>query len=264
MIDIIDYTVIKKKIIICDLDGTLTDSKLGITKDMSESIKKLVEFLPLAVIGGGTYKQFTEQFAARIGNDEQTLGRIYLFPTCATRFYRYSMNKWDEVYAERLTENEKKKIINAINTALDITKTKPERIFGDIIEDRGTQITYSGLGQKAPIEFKVVWDKTLEKRQKIKKILEKIIPEFEITIGGTTSIDITRKGIDKAYGIRKICEYFNYDIKDLLFFGDAIFEGGNDYPVKALGVDSIKVENYKETMRYFSKIIEIFEEKTRM
>ncbi len=259
----IDSTVIKKKIIICDLDGTLTDSKLGITRDMSESIKKLVEFLPLAVIGGGTYRQFTEQFAAKIGTEEKTLSRIYLFPTCATRFYKYSMNKWEEIYAEKLAENEKEKIINAINTALDVTKIKPEKIFGEIIEDRGTQITYSGLGQKAPIELKAIWDKTLEKRQTIKKILEQIIPEFEITIGGTTSIDITRKGIDKAYGIRKICEYFGYSIKDLLFFGDAIFEGGNDYPVKMLGVDSIKVENYKETMAYFSKIIEIFEEKTK-
>ena len=263
MINTIDNIIIKKKIIICDLDGTLTDSKLGITEDMSESIKKLVEFLPLAVIGGGTYKQFIEQFAARIGNEEKTLSKIYLFPTCATRFYKYYMNKWEEIYAERLTENEKKKIINAINTSIDITKTKPKKVFGEIIEDRGTQITYSGLGQKAPIELKVVWDKTLEKRQEIKKILETLIPEFEITIGGTTSIDITRKGIDKAYGIRKICEYFNYGIKDLLFFGDAIFDGGNDYPVKALGVDSIKVENYKETMTYFNKIIKIFEEKAK-
>ncbi len=259
----IDSTVIKKKMIVCDLDGTLTESKLGVTREMSENIKKLVKYLPLAVIGGGTYKQFTEQFAAGIGTEEKTLSRIYLFPTCATRFYKYSVNTWKEIYAETLTEEEKKKIVNAINTALNMTNIKPTQLFGDIIEDRGTQITYSGLGQKAPIELKIVWDKTLEKRQKIKRILETLIPEFEITIGGTTSIDITRKGIDKAYGIRKICEYFNYEIKDLLFFGDAIFEGGNDYPVKSIGVDSIKVENYKETMAYFNKIIEIFEKKAK-
>ena len=131
------------------------------------------------------------------------------------------------------------------------------------INDRGTQITYSGLGQNAPLELKNIWDNNLEKRKMIKKILESLIPEFEITIGGATSIDITRKGIDKAYGIKKICEYFKYKIEDLIFFGDAIFEGGNDYPVKMLGVDSIKIENYKETMAYFSKIIEIFEEKAK-
>ncbi|MGC8479102.1 MAG: HAD-IIB family hydrolase [Candidatus Micrarchaeia archaeon] len=256
----IDFKIAERKMIVCDLDGTLTESKMGITNEMSECIKKLVEYLPLAVIGGGTYKQFTEQFAHGIGSDEKTLSRIYLFPTCATRFYKYKLNEWEEVYSEKLTEKEKERIINAINAVLDETKIKPEKTFGKSIDDRETQITYSGLGQDAPIELKSIWDSNLEKRKKIKKILEMLIPEFEITIGGSTSIDITRKGIDKAYGIRRICGYFNYEIKELLFFGDALFEGGNDYPVKLLGVDCIKVNSYKDTISYFNKIIKTFEE----
>ena len=79
---------------------------------------------------------------------------------------------------------------------------KVEQVWGEVIEDRGSQITFSALGQQAPLEQKDKWDPDFTKRKKIKAILDTLIPEFSVRMGGATSIDITKPGIDKAYGIR--------------------------------------------------------------
>ena len=53
--------------------------------------------------------------------------------------------------------------------------------------------------------------------------------------------DITLPGIDKAYGIGKLLELNGWSKDEALFFGDKLQEGGNDFPVKQMGVDSIEV-----------------------
>ena len=76
--------------------------------------------------------------------------------------------------------------------------------------------------------------------------------------GGTTSIDIVKPGIDKAYGIQKLKDILEIDIQDILFIGDALFEGGNDYPVRKMGVDCIQVRDAEETKRIIETIIACF------
>ena len=66
--------------------------------------------------------------------------------------------------------------------------------------------------------------------------------------GGSTSIDITRKGIDKAYGIRKLQAELGLSLDELLFIGDRLDETGNDRPVYELGVASVSVEDWHETL----------------
>jgi hypothetical protein len=114
---------------------------------------------------------------------------------------------------------------------------------------RGTQVTFSALGQMAPKELKKKWNPDYKKRLKIKKALENYIPEFQINIRGTTSIDITKKGIDKVYAINQIEKHLNILKEEMLFVGDAIFPGGNDYPVKQVGIDCIEVSGPDETKR---------------
>lgn len=131
----------------------------------------------------------------------------------------------------------------------------PVKVWGDVIEDRGSQITYSALGQKAPLSQKKAWDPDFAKRKKMQGLLTKSIPEFSVRLGGTTSIDVTRAGIDKAYGIRKLVEILCIRKGDMIFIGDALFPGGNDYPVKEAGVDSIEVRDSTETKRVVAAII---------
>ena len=123
----------------------------------------------------------------------------------------------------------------------------PEITWGEVIEDRGSQITFSALGQEAPLEKKVKWDPDFSKRKQMLALMERSISEFSVRLGGTTSIDVTRAGIDKAYGIRKLSEILHIDKAEMMFIGDAIFPGGNDYAVKEAGVTSILVRDPRET-----------------
>jgi HAD superfamily hydrolase (TIGR01484 family) len=75
------------------------------------------------------------------------------------------------------------------------------------------------------------------------------LPEFEVRIGGTTSIDVTKKGIDKAFGVLRIIERLHIDKEDVVFVGDALFEGGNDYAVKSLGIRCIETSGPQETLK---------------
>ena len=82
-----------------------------------------------------------------------------------------------------------------------------------------------------------------------------MIDGFSVRLGGSTSIDITKPGIDKAYGIRKLREILGIKIDEMIFVGDALFPGGNDYPAKEAGVDSIRVRDPDETKRVIEAII---------
>jgi hypothetical protein len=128
-------------------------------------------------------------------------------------------------------------------------------LWGEQIEDRGSQITFSALGQHAPLEEKDKWDPDIGKRKKIKAVLDGLIPEFSVRIGGSTSIDITKPGIDKAYGIRKLRDLLSISLEEMIYIGDALYVGGNDYPAKEVGVDCIPVKDPEDTKRVIQTII---------
>jgi HAD superfamily hydrolase (TIGR01484 family) len=251
-----EQDMLSKKIIVVDLDGTLTESKSDMDPEMADLIIELLEYKDIAVISGGSYAQFKEQFIPHMVCPTETLSGLYLFPTCAATSYSYRDGEWRKIYSEDLSKAEKERIYKAFDAALDkVGFKKPQSPDGDIIEDRGTQVTFSAFGQKAPLELKRLWDPDGMKRRAIIECMQPLIPDLEIRMGGNTSIDVRKKGIDKAYGIKKIGEYLNCSISDMLFIGDALFEGGNDYPIKQAGVDCISVTGPSETKRIFLSII---------
>jgi len=242
-----------KSLIIFDLDGTLAESKAALDGEMAGLLTRLLAELKVAVISGGSWTQFETQVLGHLPHDAR-FTNLSLLPTCGTRFYRYDAT-WKLLYAEDFTADEKQKIIAALDMALDQSGFKPTQHWGDLIEDRGSQITLSVLGQQAPLAEKKNWDPDFKKRQQITKILQPLIPNVSVRLGGATSIDITRPGIDKAYGIGKLRDTLGIPIADMLFVGDAIFPGGNDYPAKQAGVESIQVRDPNETKRVVETII---------
>jgi HAD superfamily hydrolase (TIGR01484 family) len=242
-----------KKIIVFDLDGTLAKSKTAIDEEMAIVFKALLKVVKVAIISGGDWPQFHKQVISNLAEDSN-FGNLYILPTCGTKFYEYK-KEWKEMYADNFTKEESKKIINAIHKAVAASGLTFDKLWGEQIEDRGSQITFSALGQKAPLEPKEKWDPDFKKRQLIKSFLDNLIPDFSVRLGGTTSIDITKPGIDKAYGIKKIKELLKIDIKEMIFIGDALFPGGNDYPAKKAGVASVRVQNPDDTKRLIEVII---------
>jgi phosphomannomutase len=244
-----------KKLIVFDLDGTLAGSKSPLDSEMSGLLHDLLLIVKVAVISGGDWPQFEKQLLSNLPHDE-CLANLSLLPTCGTKFYRYDSAAWKKIYSEDLTAEERDKILSSLTKAIISANFKTDKLRGEQIEHRGSQITFSALGQKAPLEEKNKWDPDFSKRKKIKAILDTLIPEFSVRIGGSTSIDITKPGIDKAYGIRKLRDMLGISLKEMVYIGDALYVGGNDYPAKEAGVDCISVKDPNETKRVIPTIIE--------
>jgi len=242
-----------KKLIVFDLDGTLAESKSALDGEVSALLHDLLGVAKAAVISGGGWPQFDKQLLANLPHDER-LVNLSLLPTCGTQFYEYS-GDWKKIYAEDLTAKEKEKIMSSLQQAFEVAGFKVEKVWGEVIEDRGSQITLSALGQQAPLSEKEKWDPDFGKRKKIQVILGTLIPEFSVRLGGSTSIDVTKPGIDKAYGIRKLRDLLGIALQEMIFVGDALFPGGNDYPAIEAGVVSIPVCGPKETRRVIQTII---------
>jgi len=242
-----------KKLIVYDLDGTLAESKSSLDTEMSDLLIKLLGIVKVAVISGGDWMQFEKQLLSNLPNNEQ-LKNLSILPTCGTKFFQYKDN-WNKIYSEDFTSFEIEKIISSIEKAISVTGFRADKVWGEVIEDRGSQITFSALGQQAPIAEKKKWDPDFAKRKKIKAILDTYIPEFSVHLGGTTSVDVTKPGIDKAYGIRKLRDILGISLEEMIFIGDAIFPGGNDYPPKEAGVYSIPIRDIYDTKRVTEAII---------
>jgi len=242
-----------KKLIVYDLDGTIAESKSSLDTEMSALLHDLLGIVKVAVISGGDWPQFEKQLLSNLPHDER-LVNLSLLPTCGTKFFKYT-GDWKKIYSEDFTADEKEKIVGSLKKALGVAGFKVEKVWGEVIEDRGSQITFSALGQQAPLKEKSKWDPDFTKRKKIKAILDTFIPEFSVRLGGTTSVDVTKPGIDKAYGIRKLRDTLGISLKEMIFIGDALFPGGNDYPAEEAGVVSIPVRGPNETKRVTEAII---------
>ncbi|HEY8992966.1 MAG TPA: HAD-IIB family hydrolase [Candidatus Microsaccharimonas sp.] len=246
-----------KKVLAFDMDDTIAITKSPISERMATAFNYILDTFDICIISGGNYELFEKQLISRLDVDPSKLKRIHLMPTCGTRYYRYdeAARDWALQYAEDLTVDEKAKIAQVLEEAAREAGYWPENPAGEVIEDRLSQITFSGLGQLATPEAKYAWDPDTTKRRAIRDLALDKIPELEIRIGGTTSIDVTRKGIDKAYGMQKLMEANGFTKEDILFFGDKLQEGGNDYPVKAFGIDSIEVSRWEDTANCLESIV---------
>ena len=206
-----------KSLIIFDLDGTLAESKSDLDGEMATLLARLLGTVDVAIISGGAWAQFEKQVLAFLPRDERRK-RLSLLPTCGTKFYRFD-GAWTKLYSEDFTAAEKNTIMGALDQAVRKAGFKAEKHWGDLIEDRDSQITFSALGQRAPLAEKEKWDPDFAKRKKIRAILAPMIPKFSIQLGHATSIDVTRPGIDKAYGVRKLHETLGIAIADMIFVG---------------------------------------------
>lgn len=240
----------RRKVIAFDLDGTLAESKAALTDEMAEVLNELLTKFQVCVISGGKFEQFEKQLLANLKADPIKAEALHLMPTCGTRYYRFDIIslEWQKIYAEDFTKDEKDTIIAALNDGLDALGMREAKPWGDIIEDRGSQVTLSALGQEAPVKDKEDWDPDNSKKQKLRDYVAEKIPQFEVRSGGSTSIDVTKLGIDKAYGMQRLMDILQVTKDEILFFGDRLTEGGNDYPVKAMGIDTLEVSHWQHTL----------------
>ena len=242
-----------KQLIAFDLDGTLAISKQSIDAEMAILLSRLMKQGAVAVISGGDWPQFEAQLVGKLP-DSSDLSQVFLLPTSGTKLYRYD-GGWRCVYVEALSDVEHEHILAALNTVISAQGLADAWCWGARIEDRGSQITFSALGQQAPPGPKLAWDPDFAKRKRLQAALMPMLPGFSVRIGGSTSIDITREGVDKGYGIIKLADEAAIPLRDMLFIGDALFPGGNDHAVIDAGVDCVAVRDVEETKRIIETIL---------
>ncbi len=243
-----------KQLVAFDLDGTLAESKQPLGDAVGDALADLLDDADVAVISGGDWPQFDKQVASRLP-ERADLFRLWLMPTTGTKLYTHRDGNWQALYAELFGQEKKHHILEAFDAALDATGFVPEEVWGERIEDRGSQITFSALGQQAPIRAKEIWDPDFAKRKVIQADLRTRLPGLSINMGGATSIDITREGVDKGYGVKKLAEASGFPLEAMIFVGDAIFPGGNDYPAKQIGLDTIQVRDPEETLAVIAALV---------
>lgn len=245
----------KYELIAFDLDDTLAPSKTLLPPKMVQALTSLLGVCEVCVISGGQFGQFETQVLQPLTEAQAQLERLHIMPTCGTRYCLYREGQWSDVYCKNLTEEESGEAMRVLEEEARRLGLWEEETWGDILENRGSQVTFSALGQSAPVEAKQAWDPTREKKETLRAAVAPRLPGLEVRSGGSTSIDITRKGVDKAYGITELSAHTGIAIEDMLFVGDRLDEGGNDYPVVRTGIDTHAVEDWQETVQFIEEYV---------
>jgi phosphomannomutase len=244
------------RLVAFDLDDTLAPSKSPVDPRMAELLVKLLGVVEVCVISGGQFGQFQSQLVDNLPLDHpEALARMHLMPTCGTQYYLYRADEWQQQYAENLTDEQKAAALVAVESEARRLGYWESDTWGPILEDRGSQITFSALGQAAPVDAKKAWDPTGEKKNTLRAAVQQHLPDLEVRSGGSTSVDITRRGIDKAYGMSKLAELTGVPFEQMLFVGDRLDPDGNDFPVVALGIPTQAVEGWEETAEVVERFL---------
>ena len=243
-----------------DLDDTLAPSKSRAPEVIVQELTRLLKLTPIAVISGGNFEQFSTQLIDPLreylakADAPDLLGELHLLPTCGTRYYLHDGAAWQAKYEENLPFADRALAAQTLEAEAKRLGLWEALVWGNIIEDRGSQVTFSALGQRAPVEAKELWDPSGTKKNALREAVAAKLPHLEVRSGGSTSVDITLKGIDKAYGMQKLAEQTGIALSDMLFVGDRLDPDGNDYPVKQLGVRCHEVTGWQDTADFLATL----------
>lgn len=245
------------KLVAFDLDNTLAPSRGPVSDEMAHRLAELLDYVDVCIITGGSAAQIVKQVIERLPLDAD-LSRLHLMPTCGTKYLQFVGGDLVTRYEQNLHPDDAKAAMRELEFAARFYELWEEETWGDIIENRGSQITFSALGQLAPLKEKEAWDPDNAKKKKIKKAVQSRLPHLEVRLGGNTSIDVTMKGIDKGYGIMKLCDVVGIEPRQILFIGDRLDKDGNDYPVKSTGAACVAVKNPEGTTKIIDQLLKVW------
>ena len=243
------------RVVAFDLDNTLARSKKPMKDDMAERFSLLTTLIPVAVVSGGKYALVTSQITDRL-TAEANRFHLHLMPTSGTRYYRWDGGAWEQVFARDLSSEDRAKAIASLERNAKAQGVWSGTPWGERIEDRGSQITFSALGQNAPVEAKEAWDPTNEKKNRLAQAVATDLPHLAVRSGGSTSVDISARGIDKSFAVQELARILGKDVHQIIFVGDRMDPDGNDYPAAVAGTRAVRVTGPADTVMLCDDIIE--------
>ena len=239
-----------KILVLFDVDGTLTKSRLTIEQPMIETIKKLnkIENIDLGIVGGSNLKKQKEQLL-----EENFSYFKYLFSENGLVAFKHGemFNKTSIV--DKLGEENIKRVINVSLQYMSTIDIPVKR--GTFIEFRDGMINLCPVGRSCSLEERYQFydfDNKYNIRKNMVKYLDEELSDLNMkfSIGGQISIDAFPKGWDKTYCL----QFVEKDYDKIYFFGDKIHPGGNDYEI---GMDprthEFKVNEPSDTIRILNE-----------
>lgn len=238
-----------------DLDDTLAESFHAPSPETLAGLSRLLENMPVSIITGATFQRMESQFLSQL-ETHPNVDRLYIFPTSSAQGYSYIQGKWQPLYDLALTEEERLRIKKTILETVDgIQELKDITHYGEQMVDKGSQIAYTPVGVEASKDAKDSWDIDGSKRQLLWKALKQLLPEFEVLMGGVTTIDITRKEVNKSYGVLWLSKELGIPPSEMLYVGDALYPGGNDAVVIPTGIQVLSVAGPAETQKIIEDLL---------
>lgn len=240
-----------KKLLLFDVDGTLTKPRLCIDTKMVDVLKNLYnnKNIDLGFVGGSDYSKQIQQLKEE---------NLYLFTWKFTENGLYSFHNNELFHVinliEFLGEENYKKIINACLRIISETDIPIKR--SNFIELRNGMINISPIGRSCSQEEREAFYELDKKFYYRKHMIDKLkteLSEFDLnfSIGGQISIDIFPKGWDKTYCL----QFVENKYEKIYFFGDKTDLGGNDYEIyNDYRVEGISVRNVDDTINYLHNL----------
>jgi phosphomannomutase len=238
-----------------DLDDTLAESFQPPSLRIIELLGQLLEKMPVAILTAAGWPRIEHQFLEPLAKSGHT-DRLFIFPNSSAQCYAYESGEWKEIYDMALTDDERVRIKKAIEEAVAEVDIRDPH-YTPMTIDREAQIVYAAVGLDAPLEVKKAWDPDQRKRKQLKDAIEKRVPDVEVRIGGMTTIDITQKGVSKAYGVEWLSKHLNIPTAEMLFVGDALYPGGNDEVVIPTGIQTRSTSGPSKTEKILEELLSI-------
>lgn len=245
-----------------DLDNTLASSKQPMKPEMITRFSELTTRIPVALISGGSMAIVTLQ-VLDVLNEHADKTNLHVMPTSGSRYYRWKNGQWSLVYAHDLDQHTVAEIESSLERHAKELGLWEDQVWGPRIENRGSQITFSALGQYAPVEIKQYWDPDDSKKQALCALVSKDFPNLRVRTGGYSSVDVSKHGIDKAYAVRKLASLLNITVADIVFVGDRMAPGGNDYPAVEAGAKGVKVSDPRDALELLDAVLDRLPAKAR-
>ncbi len=138
--------------------------------------------------------------------------------------------------------------INALINKLD----HPINHEWNPVEIRGAQITFSPIGNTAPVDVKISYDPDRRKRDALLQKVPFLSDELIVKIGGSTSLDYIHKDRHKGTNVAKLIELKGWNKDACIYFGDGLYPGGNDEAVIGI-IETCAVDDHEHAYEILKK-----------
>ena len=234
-------------IFVADMDGTLTPARLPMTTEFAAFFEKFIKDHTFFIVSGSDYKKICEQMSTRLA---ENVARVYT--SMGNELYEHGKL----VYRSEFKPDES---LIALLESYRKNTTYDKELYPNYLEMRQGMLNFSVLGRDCPHEARIAykaWDDVHHEREKIRQELEKLYPQYDITVGGNISIDIVANGCGKEQVAPQLRAQF--PDAEIVFLGDRTMPGGNDHSLaealrKMDNTQVVQVEGPDDSLNFLKK-----------